>query len=32
MDVDVWPCASPEEVKQAISPIANYFGRQRHFA
>jgi predicted acetyltransferase len=27
MDVDVRPCASAEEVKQAIAPIANYFGR-----
>jgi GNAT superfamily N-acetyltransferase len=27
MDVDVRPCASADEVKQAIAPIANYFGR-----
>ena len=27
MDVDVRPCASPEEVKHAIAPIAYYFGR-----
>jgi hypothetical protein len=27
MDIDIRPCASAEEVKQAIAPIANYFGR-----
>ena len=27
MDVDIRPCASADEVKQAIAPIANYFGR-----
>jgi hypothetical protein len=27
MDVDVRPCASADEVKQAIAPIANYLGR-----
>ena len=27
MDVAVRPCASADEVKQAIAPIANYFGR-----
>jgi predicted acetyltransferase len=27
MDVEVRPCASAEEVKHAIAPIANYFGR-----
>ena len=27
MDVDVRPCASPEEVKHAIAPIAYFFGR-----
>jgi hypothetical protein len=27
MDVDIRPCASAEEVRQAISPIGYYFGR-----
>src|SRR6516164_7382427 len=27
MDVDVRPCVSAEEVKQAIAPITTYFGR-----
>lgn len=27
MDVDVRPCASAEEVKHAVAPIAYYFGR-----
>jgi predicted acetyltransferase len=27
MEIDVRPCASAEEVKHAIAPIANYFGR-----
>jgi predicted acetyltransferase len=27
MDVDIRPCVSADEVKQAIAPIANYFGR-----
>ena len=27
MDIDVRPCASAEEVKHAIAPIAYYFGR-----
>src|SRR5215470_11680911 len=27
MDVDVRPCASADEVKQAVAPIAYYFGR-----
>jgi predicted acetyltransferase len=27
MDIHVRPCSSAEEVKQAIGPIANYFGR-----
>jgi predicted acetyltransferase len=27
MDLDVRPCASADEVKQAIAPIANYLGR-----
>src|ERR1700756_1940062 len=27
MDIEVRPCASAEEVKHAIAPITNYFGR-----
>jgi predicted acetyltransferase len=27
MDIDIRPCASAEEVRQAISPIGYYFGR-----
>jgi len=27
MDVQIRPCASADEVKQAISPIGHYFGR-----
>src|ERR1700730_9598661 len=27
MDIDIRPCASAEEVKHAIAPIAYYFGR-----
>ena len=27
MDVQIRPCASADEVRQAISPIGHYFGR-----
>jgi hypothetical protein len=27
MDVEIRPCASVEEVRQAVTPIGSYFGR-----